>query len=605
MADAEVSVGGGPLYNLVRVPSTGSVHSLMSSRSHSAVSSVYSSGYIQQKDISRLDSIKNNPFNLNFNADELFSSTPKVLEPELAPNFVPHPHSFNQAERLTAASLHHHNLALKQKNRKEHSAKRHLRQLTNVHHTVLSRTLRNRLVFLQWITLFFIVLMTLLLIAYTVFYSISRNRTPDADSDGEEDPTLIHTVFFFTLLSSLLLFAGAFRFFRTLLFPIGLLLLNAAFLVLAVGLVVDQFRGWEGLGAAFTLIGCSFVPFHYQNLRLILIFVGNCLVLLVAFIISIIQDSLEADSIFAFFMGLFALLVGMSGLFLFGPVYRLLDLSYDHAQQESRAFRVLLHNMLPGPIVRRIIEGKDSAVLSEQIPQVTFLIINVNHFLSLMNEMGPHRAHAFLNLLYERFDELVDNNNCHFYETYGDRYIVTSGAPEKDPRQVEEIFALAMDILEIIPEIRRTTHLNSFSLRLGMHTGPARAGLVRKKNPQYELLGPTVSMASILEITGEENALHTSEEVMSTFSKHDLELYHLKSRLNLDLGSFFGERTTYSVYSRVTSNNTQHRTTLENPLPSHVDDRKRLPVSRRSSVSLSIPLTSTVTAPPGAVGFLP
>ena len=117
---------------------------------------------------------------------------------------------------------------------------------------------------------------------------------------------------------------------------------------------------------------------------------------------------------------------------------------------------------------------------------------------------SPFEVVDLLNDLYTLFDGIIDSYDVYKVETIGDAYMVSSGVPQKiGDRHAPELAMLAMDILSATSTfIIRHMPQVPLKIRIGLHSGPAVAGVVGLAMPRYCLFGDTINTASRMESTG-------------------------------------------------------------------------------------------------------
>uniref|UniRef100_A0A914MUB0 Guanylate cyclase domain-containing protein n=1 Tax=Meloidogyne incognita TaxID=6306 RepID=A0A914MUB0_MELIC len=117
-----------------------------------------------------------------------------------------------------------------------------------------------------------------------------------------------------------------------------------------------------------------------------------------------------------------------------------------------------------------------------------------------------------LNGLYTSFDGIIDTHDVYKVETIGDGYLVCSGIPRKNGNDhAKAIAELSFAFLRTVSTFR-VDHLPNerVNLRIGIHTGPAVAGVVGLAMPRYCLFGDTVNTASRMESNGRPGRIHIS-----------------------------------------------------------------------------------------------
>ena len=157
----------------------------------------------------------------------------------------------------------------------------------------------------------------------------------------------------------------------------------------------------------------------------------------------------------------------------------------------------LLLNILPPSIAARLRAGE--ATIADGFEEMTVLFADVVGFTELSSRLEPHQVVDMLNTVFSRFDELVDRFGLEKIKTIGDAYMVVGGLGAEHADHVVQVTKLGLQMLE---EVRRFAAPAPIQLRIGIHTGPAVAGVIGLKKFIYDVWGDTVNTASRLEGAG-------------------------------------------------------------------------------------------------------
>lgn len=179
------------------------------------------------------------------------------------------------------------------------------------------------------------------------------------------------------------------------------------------------------------------------------------------------------------------------------------------AEAQSQADQVLL-NILPYPIAQRLKEGEQ--VIVDSFTEVTVLFADIVGFTHFAATTPPNQVVELLNRVFSLFDIFSEQYAVEKIKTIGDAYMIVSGVPEPREEHAEAVADMALEIQTTIELLAHSLDL-PVQVRIGIHTGPAVAGVIGKKKFSYDLWGDTVNTASRLESHGEPGRIHVSEAI--------------------------------------------------------------------------------------------
>jgi adenylate cyclase len=168
----------------------------------------------------------------------------------------------------------------------------------------------------------------------------------------------------------------------------------------------------------------------------------------------------------------------------------------------------LLRNVLPGPIAERLKHGEGT--IADAFDSVTVLFADIVGFTTLSSKVPATELVVVLNDVFSRFDTLAERHGLEKIKTIGDAYMVVAGVPEPRPDHAVAVARMALDMLD---EIRafNTERGTELGIRIGIHSGPAVAGVIGKKKFIYDIWGDTVNTASRMESTGMPGRVQVSD----------------------------------------------------------------------------------------------
>lgn len=181
------------------------------------------------------------------------------------------------------------------------------------------------------------------------------------------------------------------------------------------------------------------------------------------------------------------------------------SIQIDH---ERRRADELLRNVLPAPVAERL--KTDPSTRVEHHPEVSILFADFVGFGRLTQTLPPYEMIALLDHLFHEFDEAADRFGVEKIKTLGDSYMAACGVPAAQPDHARRVAELALRILSIAERFRSDRRL-PVHFRIGMHTGPAIAGIIGRKKFCYDLWGDTVNLAALLQTAGAPDRVHVSQ----------------------------------------------------------------------------------------------
>ena len=166
----------------------------------------------------------------------------------------------------------------------------------------------------------------------------------------------------------------------------------------------------------------------------------------------------------------------------------------------------LLLNILPRSIADRLRGGE--TVIADRFDDMAVLFADVVGFTELSSRLTPNEVVTLLNDVFTACDRLADRFRLEKIKTVGDAYMVVGGLRTVDDSESDFPATHADDVadmgLAIIGEVSRLAREQGLPLqiRVGMHVGPAVAGVIGLKKFIYDVWGDTVNTASRMESTG-------------------------------------------------------------------------------------------------------
>jgi class 3 adenylate cyclase len=137
------------------------------------------------------------------------------------------------------------------------------------------------------------------------------------------------------------------------------------------------------------------------------------------------------------------------------------------------------------------------------------LFADIVGFTVLSQQMSPKKLVSMLNDIFSAFDRLVAQHRLEKIKTIGDAYMVAAGIPDQQGNHAVLMADFALDMRDAMTEFSRENGLD-ITVRIGINSGPAVAGVIGEHKFIYDIWGDTVNTASRMESHGRPGEIHVS-----------------------------------------------------------------------------------------------
>ena len=178
------------------------------------------------------------------------------------------------------------------------------------------------------------------------------------------------------------------------------------------------------------------------------------------------------------------------------------------ATEREKSDRLLL-SLFPDSIAGKLRNSNQS--IADSFENITILFADIVGFTQYASNMTPNELVAMLDEIFSEFDALADKYGVEKIKTIGDCYLAVGGLPVPDENHCQSIANMALEINQVIKQ--KYTLKYNLTLRIGIHTGHAVAGVIGNKKFVYDIWGDCVNIASRFEASGHPEKIHITQDV--------------------------------------------------------------------------------------------
>ncbi|CAJ1964566.1 unnamed protein product [Cylindrotheca closterium] len=205
-----------------------------------------------------------------------------------------------------------------------------------------------------------------------------------------------------------------------------------------------------------------------------------------------------------------------------GVGLRLLQQSQREATNPQSSKKMLNSFLSKNEIAEENLRRKPIADL---FPSTTVMFGDMVGFTAWSSTREPSQVFILLETIYKEFDRLAKKREVFKVETVGDCYVAVCGLPEprKDHMTRMALFAsdcltsMSVQVQNLEEELGPETA--DLGIRIGLHSGPVTAGVLRGDRARFQLFGDTVNTCARIETTGNRNKIHMSKDTADLLTK--------------------------------------------------------------------------------------
>ena len=192
-------------------------------------------------------------------------------------------------------------------------------------------------------------------------------------------------------------------------------------------------------------------------------------------------------------------------------------LLFAELEEEKKKSETILFQVLPESVAQRLKKGESS--IADAMDELTVVFADLVGFTTLAKSISPDKLVSILNQIFGEFDHIASRFGLEKIKTIGDAYMVVAGIPPYAEHHAFRAIEFGLAVLEAIENFN-VESVVKISVRIGMHSGPAVAGVIGHTRFSYDLWGDTVNVASRMEEMSKPDMIQLSRETYDRIKDH-------------------------------------------------------------------------------------
>ncbi|CAB9501058.1 Receptor-type guanylate cyclase gcy [Seminavis robusta] len=157
--------------------------------------------------------------------------------------------------------------------------------------------------------------------------------------------------------------------------------------------------------------------------------------------------------------------------------------------------------------------------IADEYPNCTVLFADIAGFTKWSATRTPTDVFYLLETLFGAIDKTAKRLGVFKIETIGDCYVAVTGLPRPRADHASVMAKFASRAMSAMNHLINSEDLilrlgedtAQLSMRVGLHSGPVTAGVLRGEKARFQLFGDTVNTASRMESNGQKGRIHVSQ----------------------------------------------------------------------------------------------